>query len=435
MALHQVSDISLISDLSELGDPLSPFISLHSRLQYNSVSPQYESSRIRSPLNSESSNSGSTKQVRFNEAVSVSAADNHSVQNTEQGNHNETEDITTITPIHGITSQSEDRGSKVYLSHDYSAPQSTTRNDDSSAHSALKESQTGNTSLWLETPNEVEPRLHSSTTFKDSPSLGTNIDAGGSFFRTSDHLPRPPPHCNSSNSHNSRFSSTNPLDIPQAMQSSDLDLPVPRPPRTSSPSWKSLSLSSLVTDTLTETSDDGAEDFSKPRANTTRILADQIRKLTEKLSSQHLHNPGEEAWQKAQWLVNEDAVYSNMHNQLDIYTPNPGLTVNIPEHVSTYTNLMDLSVDESEIVREERERIAQQRLRMAHLRKEELKKKPQIPKPDLLEFFDPNRHVFQSVNLHIKGLPTFLPIISTASQDMVDVFHDRAMTDFCRLYM
>lgn len=64
-----------------------------------------------------------------------------------------------------------------------------------------------------------------------------------------------------------------------------------------------------------------------------------------------------------------------MHNQLDLYTPNPSLTVNIPEHVSTYTNLMDLSVDESEIVREERERIAQQRLRMARIRKEEAKKR------------------------------------------------------------
>lgn len=429
MTQHRVSDISLVSDLSEPRD--SPSLSSYNALaQHDSLSQNDESSCVRSPLGSECSNSVSAKQVRFSEAITISAAANHSkvsIQNTGQGDHDETEDITIVTPVHGFTSQSEDGISKVYLSRDCCDAQSFSEDDDLSVHSTVKESQSGNTSLWLETSSAVEQRTRSSAMFKDSPSLNTDVNAGVSFFRTTDHLPRPPPHCNSSNSRSTLLSPTN----PSTVQLSHPDLPVPRPPRTSSPSWKSLSLSSLATDTLTEaTVDDAEDDFSKPKANTTHILVDQIRELTQKLSCQHLSN-----YNGGTPLADNIDVYSNMHNQLDLYTPNPSLTVNIPEHVSTYTNLMDLSVDESEIVREERERIAQQRLRMARIRKEEAKKKPQIPKPDLLEFFDPNRHVFQSVNLHIKGLPTFLPIISTAPQDMVDVFHDQAMTDFCRLYM
>ncbi|KAA0194336.1 hypothetical protein FBUS_04991 [Fasciolopsis buskii] len=369
MTQHRVSDINLVSDLSQPRGPPSLF-SYNALAHHDSLSQNDESSGVRSPIDSEYSNSVSAKQVRFSEAVTITSSANHpkvSIQNTGQGDHDETEDITTVTPVHGFTSQSEDGISKVYLSRDCCDAQSLAEDDDSNVHSATKESPSGNTSLWLETSSVVEQRVRSSATFKDSPSLDTDVDAGVSFFRTTDHLPRPPPHYNSSNSRYTPFSSTN----PSTVQLSDPDLPVPRPPRTSSPSWKSLSLSSLATDTVTEaTVDDVEDDLSKPKPNTTHILVDQIRKLTQKLSCQYLsnHNGGTP-------LAENIDVYSNMHNQLDLYTPNPSLTVNIPEHVSTYTNLMDLSVDESEIVREERERIAQQRLRMARIRKEEAKKR------------------------------------------------------------
>lgn len=54
---------------------------------------------------------------------------------------------------------------------------------------------------------------------------------------------------------------------------------------------------------------------------------------------------------------------------------NPGITVNIPDNVFVYTNLIDLSIDESEIVRQERERIAAQRRRYNQIRKQNLKDK------------------------------------------------------------
>ncbi|VDP77405.1 unnamed protein product [Echinostoma caproni] len=435
MANQPVNDLSLISELSEPGDTLHSFNVLHSHLLGDVLAPRDRLPATRSPLASESSSSTSVKQVRFNESVTVSAAVNCSsslAHPSGHGDYDET-DVTTVTPLH-VVSQSEDFLSKVYSPRVYSNPRFL---DDPSVQITSNEAQSANTSLWLESSNEVKPRLVSPGKIQNTLALSVDVDQSSNFFRTSDHLPRPPPHYNSSNSsHNTALSSADPLALPESVHSPGIEIPVPRASRISSRSWESLSsLSSMVTDTLTETSDDGVTDLSKPKANTTRHLADQIHRLTERLSSYHLDEPGKKAWQEAERLVKEATVCSNTHNQLNVYTPNPSLTVNIPEQVSTYTNLMDLSVDESEIVRQERERVAEQRRRMAQLRRQEAKKKPQIPKPDLFEFFDPNRHVFQSVNLHFKGLPTFLPVITTASQEMMDVFHDRAMIDFCRLYM
>ncbi|KAF5395648.1 hypothetical protein PHET_11599 [Paragonimus heterotremus] len=123
----------------------------------------------------------------------------------------------------------------------------------------------------------------------------------------------------------------------------------------------------------------------------------------------------------------------NTHNDAGKLVLNPGLTVNIPEQLCTFNNLMELSVNESEIVRQERERIAKQRKRMNQLRKQAAKDRPHHPPPDLLEFFDPNRHIFQSINLHFRGLPSFLPSVTRASDNLVTLFHDRRMMDFRRL--
>nr|CAH8841416.1 unnamed protein product [Trichobilharzia regenti] len=108
---------------------------------------------------------------------------------------------------------------------------------------------------------------------------------------------------------------------------------------------------------------------------------------------------------------------------------NPGLTVNIPEHEIQYTNLIDLSIDESEIVRLERQRIAAQRKKLEACRKQNAKDKVNEPEPDLLEFFDPNRHVYQSVNIQTKSLPNLLPTLRCAPDDCIQFLHENILCD------
>lgn len=78
-----------------------------------------------------------------------------------------------------------------------------------------------------------------------------------------------------------------------------------------------------------------------------------------------IKHPADEIRLEAERIVNEACntlpAGDNSTNPLIL---NPRITVNIPENVSMYENLIDLTVDESEIVRLERQRIAAQRKRL-----------------------------------------------------------------------
>ncbi|KER26680.1 hypothetical protein T265_06114 [Opisthorchis viverrini] len=173
-------------------------------------------------------------------------------------------------------------------------------------------------------------------------------------------------------------------------------------------------------------------DWSKPSLHRAKHLIYQINKLTERLNKESLSGPCERARKEAARLVEEACAGSSQSNAESLLL-NPGLTVNIPDDVCTFNNLMELTVDESEIVRLERERVANQRKHMAQLRKKAAKQKPVFPAPDPLEFFDPNQHVFQSVNLHVRGLPSFLPSAQRASDDSYMAIQERMIADFSRL--
>ncbi|CAH8518852.1 unnamed protein product [Schistosoma guineensis] len=249
-----------------------------------------------------------------------------------------------------------------------------------------------------------------------------------SFLKTTDHLPQQP-----LSSCGRVYSSKNcPSD---AKSSSDQDpRELPSYPFTHS---ESLSLSSLTDlsclDPDTTSFCDPGEatlNFSQPVFNTTKALEREIKSLSKKVNSVSKEHPADEIRLEAERIVNEACntlpAGDNSTNPLIL---NPRITVNIPENVSMYENLIDLTVDESEIVRLERQRIAAQRKRLIEAnRKQNIK--VDEPEPDLLEFFDPNRHVYQSVNLQSKGIRSLLPTLHCASDDLVDVFQHKIAYDY-----
>ncbi|CAL8074795.1 unnamed protein product [Calicophoron daubneyi] len=292
------------------------------------------------------------------------------------------------------------------------------------------------TSLWVDSVGSQ----HASTelgsrdrnaAFRGNAKLNTCL-------RTADHMPRPPLRRN-------LFS----IPVPSSITKSDEDnhstscSPRTRPHSTSS--TESLSLSSVCDSSSGETiwptvqpqvAEPGMDtvDLSKPQIHSAYALAKDIHILKDRIEKESHSGPSKEIRQKACELVDQACGVSNTNNDAQGFIPNPGLTVNIPENVYTFTNLVDLSVDQSEIYRQERQRIMKQRRDMALLNKRAAKAKQELPPADPMEFFDPNRHIFQSINLHHRGLPSFLPRLKRASDSLATIFHDRLVSDFCRLH-
>ncbi|CAH8491235.1 unnamed protein product [Schistosoma turkestanicum] len=152
--------------------------------------------------------------------------------------------------------------------------------------------------------------------------------------------------------------------------------------------------------------------------------------FTNKTYSPKCHSPTHEVRLEAERIVNQACnTLPNGDNPMEALILNPRITINIPENMSIYENLIDLSVDESEIVRLERQRIAAQRKRFIEAN-EKQNAKVNEPEPDLLEFFNPNRHVYQSVNLEWKGIRNLLPTLQHASEDLVNVFQQKLLCDY-----
>ncbi|KAH8861743.1 hypothetical protein KSF78_0007587 [Schistosoma japonicum] len=251
-----------------------------------------------------------------------------------------------------------------------------------------------------------------------------------SFLRTTDHLPQQPLLLPGSSVYNSRNHSSN------LQCSSDQD---PRElPGYLNNHPKDLSLSSLTDlsclDTETTSLCDPADvskNFSQPVSNTVRILEREINALTLKVNNVSNENPTDEIYLEAERVVNEAcSTLPCGNNSTNPLILNPRITVNLPGDISMYENLIDLTVDESEIVRLERQRIAAQRKRLDASRKQNIKDKASEPEPDLLEFFDPNRHVYQSINLQPKGIRrSLLPTLNCASDDLVNALHRKIAHD------
>ncbi|KAA3682049.1 uncharacterized protein DEA37_0002019 [Paragonimus westermani] len=438
--VHAVPDSSLISDISDAEGNANETERLDGGECSNGlVDGKHTSSQpaISSPRISDTS-SHSSKQVRFQCEVSFSSMDrlNENVSPSVGGfthttdcpidvRNEETEDLTSITVLHD-SSITKDSSSISRLKTTYNPKLPATLTSDKPCGPQACEL-SHSTSLWLETC-DTNSDTSCETVTKEDYLCGNYLDKGPSFFRTSDHLPRPPLSHSSQSIICSQKSST--------FKAAPDDIPIPRKfPRDLSPSSDCLSISIVgECDTAHSfTSTSSGYQLSEPKLNSAKILVEQLNRLAEKLDRTSCSGPSEQARQEAARLMRAAFDSHNTHNDARELVLNPGLTVNIPEQLCTFNNLMELSVNESEIVRQERERIAKQRKRMNQLRKQAKRDRPHHPPPDLLEFFDPNRHIFQSINLHFRGLPSFLPSLTRASDNLVTLFHDRRMMEFRRL--
>ncbi|VDN12193.1 unnamed protein product [Dibothriocephalus latus] len=86
--------------------------------------------------------------------------------------------------------------------------------------------------------------------------------------------------------------------------------------------------------------------------------------------------------------------------------------------VSVFVDLLEVSVSESEIVREEKEKVANRRRQLMAALKKSAIEEP-LPEPCPMKFFDLQQHVFQSARLHITGIPNLLPELNGLSDDQV----------------
>ncbi|KAL5111823.1 hypothetical protein TcWFU_003700 [Taenia crassiceps] len=106
-----------------------------------------------------------------------------------------------------------------------------------------------------------------------------------------------------------------------------------------------------------------------------------------------------------------------------------GRCVNFTREDRLYKDLLAVSLDDAEVVQAERDKVARRR---RHLLAEAARLHPPkaeiLPEPCPLKFFDPERHIFQSVRLDITGLTDHwtLPDTLTAA-DQLDV----ARLDYC----
>ncbi|CAH8522307.1 unnamed protein product [Heterobilharzia americana] len=342
-----------------------------------------------------------TKQVRFRSNITVSSVDPPAKElSTHDFTEDDLDDLTLITSMSFANPNSPARFHSTQASYD--------------------------TSVWFDHKWSKMSSLSVNTEY--SPQ---NNCPNFPSLRTSDHIPQQPLSLSYSSVYNSRnygvdFRSSNdqePREVPSYTFSYSDNL-----------SLSSLTeLDSLDAD-IKYSSHDGCSisdlDLSQPKYNTAKTLKREIKDLSLKISS-NSEMPADEIRLEAECIVNEACRTRPFGN--DSINPlilNPRITVNIPEHDILYTNLIDLSVDESEIVRLERQRVATQRKMLDAQRRQSAKDKVIEPEPDLLEFFDPNRHVYQSVNLQTKGLPNLLPSLHCAPMDSLNSLYDKITCDF-----
>ncbi|CAH8520569.1 unnamed protein product [Dicrocoelium dendriticum] len=421
-------DLSLISDISDAEDahPSVECTSLH--LGYLGSDASTHSSII-----SDISTCSSPRQVRFSHATAYSEIlsdplhssgfDETSTLHPNCTSEDDAEEITTVTVIRDSSPAQQNDTPGVFAPEKYIDPLLASNQSRSSDHPALQ--------LPRDTGGHLADPFNTRTL---CPPYTDDGDNDATFFRTSDHLPRPPVrplnhsltplHQTPSESLRTAYGDHSPL--PRISPSRQT--PFFERPHATEGCYKSDILSDTAFPSQAHSS------LYEPRINTAGPLIEQINALSKRLNKQLNSGPTKQAREDAARLVEQACNSLNSHNSDGDLILNPGLTVNIPDQVCTFNNLMELSVSESEIVREERARVAERRKRMAQLRKKAEKEKPDDPPPDLLEFFDPNKHIFQSINLHVRGLPSFLPSLNRASNDFLTVFHDRRVNDFDRIH-
>ncbi|VUZ42123.1 unnamed protein product [Hymenolepis diminuta] len=175
---------------------------------------------------------------------------------------------------------------------------------------------------------------------------------------------------------------------------------------------KSLDLSVLDEPQLSRNLD--ALSLDVPQINTVRNLQEEVIKLAcrvhrAKNSSDSVSDAIQTVVQKRRKemeLLGGDAL-----NVCVNFTPKDRIFNDLP-------SLED--INDEDLIREERDRFARQRQRaLTEICRSHPPKQETLPEPNLLKFFDPKRHIFQSARLDVTRLPnpqTTLQSLNTPNQ-------------------
>uniref|UniRef100_A0A5K3FYW1 PPP1R35_C domain-containing protein n=1 Tax=Mesocestoides corti TaxID=53468 RepID=A0A5K3FYW1_MESCO len=185
--------------------------------------------------------------------------------------------------------------------------------------------------------------------------------------------------------------------------------------------------------------------LTTPQINTVKGLQEEVIQLAESVHKASISGPDAKIKQMAlEHLTDpfrsqsiptanerQDKNRQNTTNRI----PRPSVS-NIPVCVNynlsdrVYVDLLEISVSESEIVKEEKAKIARRRkLLLAEM----LKKPPKpeiLPEPCPMKFFDPRKHVFQSARLQTTGLPNLVPTRRGLSVDQLSSVRSDYLNSF-----
>ncbi|VDK35606.1 unnamed protein product [Taenia asiatica] len=100
-----------------------------------------------------------------------------------------------------------------------------------------------------------------------------------------------------------------------------------------------------------------------------------------------------------------------------------GMRLNFTRKERLYKDLLAVSLDDAEVLQAERDKVARRRRRLlAEAARLHPPKAEILPEPCPLKFFDPKRHIFQSVRLDITSLTDQRPLPeSLTTVDQIDV--------------
>ncbi|VEL35751.1 unnamed protein product [Protopolystoma xenopodis] len=258
------------------------------------------------------------------------------------------------------------------------------------------------------------------------------------FYRTDDHLPRI----------RSEFRSDVSTNSSDRVATSSLDeSQIPRDPRILRSGPDEISLCSSLDITLEMQDSDMSDDpnyysqyahIDEPRYHSIRQLTNEIDSLRDIIGTNE--GPTTKARMAAEALISPDSLHllgklsesngdgvgsipaeaiKQVLNNLNI----PSVTVNFEENEKLYGSLLNISVNNSEIISSQRKRSRVQKKKGSLCKPTSF-----LPEPDALEFFDPNKHVFQSANLDFVLQPTTddaMPCTQICPPEMLYLFYDR----------
>ncbi|KAL3320174.1 hypothetical protein Ciccas_001142 [Cichlidogyrus casuarinus] len=139
------------------------------------------------------------------------------------------------------------------------------------------------------------------------------------------------------------------------------------------------------------------EKLLEPRINSLTALQLEIEQISDKIAKSSL-GPTKADYQKAAQHL--DPMYGKAGKISSVSEANIPTTISYGLDESLFRDLVNQSVSESDIIREEREKVQKQR-KAVQASLKLTKPKETLPEPDLLKYFQPSQHIFQAVDLHI----------------------------------